>query len=223
MLPSQSRPRRGLKQGGPLSPLALELYLNHVLDGPFRRAGHDVRLLRYADDLLVACPDERAAAEADAELRRLLTPAGLRLKDPLDGARRDLRHESAQWLGFRLRLDGARFRIELGPATFAKLDARFRLAHAKSRPAERAVAILEQWATQFGPCARWEDRDAATAGALARARACGFEESLPVRDMEAAWESAASRWRATLRSVRRTPAFLEGGPVPLPAPVSLVR
>ena len=222
VLPPQSRPRHGIKQGGPLSPLALELYLNHVLDKPFRKTGHDVRLIRYADDLLVVCPDERAAAEADGELRRLLTPAGLLLKDPLVEARRDLRLESAEWLGFRFRLDGERFRIEFGTSTFEKLDARFRLAHAKSRPAERAVAILTQWAGQFGPCWR-EDRAAAIRGALDRARACGFEESLPIREMESAWGRARNRWRSTILSVRRTPAYLEGGSVSLPSPLTVVR
>ena len=223
VLPPQSRARSGLKQGGPLSPLALELYLNHVLDKPFRRTGHDVRLVRYADDLLVACPDERAAVEADGELRKLLTPAGLQLKDPFDVARRDIRHEQAEWLGFRFRLDGERFRIEFGPSVFEKLDARFRLAHAKSRPAERTVAILTQWAAQFGPCGRWEDRAAAIQGALDRARACGFEESLPIREMESAWERARDRWRSTIRSVHKSPAYLEGGSVPLPSPLSVVR
>lgn len=54
ILPPQSRRLRGIKQGGPLSPLMLELYLTHFLHQPWRKAGHDVRIVRYADDLLLA-------------------------------------------------------------------------------------------------------------------------------------------------------------------------
>ncbi len=116
-----------------------------------------------------------------------------------------------------------RFRIEFGQSTFEKLDARFLLAHAKSHPTERTVAILKQWAAQFGPCGRWEDRAAAIKQTLIRACACGFEESLPIREMESAWEGTRARWRSTLRSVHKSPAYLEGGSVPLPSPPSVVR
>ena len=84
------------------------------------------------------------------------------------------------------------------------------------------MAILKQWAAQFGPCG-WEDRAAAIHGALDRARACGFEESFPIREMESAWERARDRWRSTIRLVRKRPAYLDGGSVSLPSPLSVVR
>ena len=80
ILPPQSPRLRGIKQGGPLSPLMLELYLTHFLHLPWRKAGHDVRIVRYADDLLLAVADHEMAAAVDAVLRKLLTPAGMLLK-----------------------------------------------------------------------------------------------------------------------------------------------
>jgi RNA-directed DNA polymerase len=70
----------GLKQGGPLSPLALNIYLAHILDRPWRRRKHQP-LIRVADDLLVLCRSGKQADAARAELRGLLLPAGMQLKD----------------------------------------------------------------------------------------------------------------------------------------------
>src|SRR5207249_3057897 len=70
----------GLRQGGPLSPLMLNLYLDHFLDGPWRCDQPKLPLLRVADDLLVPCRSEAQARKARAELERLLVPAGMPLK-----------------------------------------------------------------------------------------------------------------------------------------------
>jgi integrase len=49
---------RGLRQGSPLAPLMLNLYLDHFLDRVWRRLLPDTPLLRSADDLLVLCRTE---------------------------------------------------------------------------------------------------------------------------------------------------------------------
>src|SRR5262245_28500151 len=42
----------GLRQGGPLSPMLLNIYLHHLLDAPWRDLHPHLPLLRYADDVL---------------------------------------------------------------------------------------------------------------------------------------------------------------------------
>ena len=222
VLPPRARSVGGIKQGGPLSALALEVYLTHVLHEPWRKAGLPARLLRYADDLLLAAADEETAHAADALLRELLTPAGMLLKHSCEEARRDVRTEPAEWLGFRFRLDGTRFRTELGPRAFEKLGRRFVLAHAKDRPADRAVAVLRQWVSQLGPCFRRAETEALTTAAVLTARKYGFEETVPVVELVERWAVAGGRWKSTRRRVRRDAGYLAEGPLAHPTPTSVV-
>jgi len=53
ILPPRSRSLHGVKQGGAVSSLALEVYLTHFLHRPWRERFPDRPLIRYADDLLV--------------------------------------------------------------------------------------------------------------------------------------------------------------------------
>jgi len=69
---------RGVPQGSPLSPLLSNLYLD-PLDRRMMAAGH--ALVRYADDLVVACPDATAARQALRDLRESLAPLRLKLNE----------------------------------------------------------------------------------------------------------------------------------------------
>lgn len=68
--------RLGLLQGSPLSPLLANLYLD-PFDEAAAQAG--LRLVRYADDLLVLCPTETEATSGLATMQRLLAPLRLEL------------------------------------------------------------------------------------------------------------------------------------------------
>ncbi|MBP7339266.1 CRISPR-associated endonuclease Cas1 [Niveispirillum sp.] len=69
-------PGLGLPQGSPLSPLLANLYLDDIDD---QIQGRGVRLVRFADDFLLMCREEAAAAKAQARMARLLADHGLRL------------------------------------------------------------------------------------------------------------------------------------------------
>lgn len=222
VLPPRARSVGGIKQGGPLSALALEVYLTHFLHGPWRRAGLPVWLLRYADDLLLVAADEDTAHAADALLRELLTPAGMLLKHAFEDARCEIHTGPAEWLGFRFRLDGSKFRVELGGRTFEKLGRRFVLAHAKDRPADRAVAVLRHWVAQLGPCFRRKEAAALCTKAILSAQKYGFEETVSVIELVERWEDAARAWKKIRRRVRRNPGYLAEGPLAYPTPTSVV-
>lgn len=224
VLPPQSPSLGGIKQGGPLSPIALEVYLYHFLDTPWRRTGLDVRVIRYADDLLLTARSAGDAAAADALARNLMTPAGMLLKDPLADAETDLRTSEGgtEWLGYRFRLASTGFQIHLGSRALDRLGQRLHLAHMKTRPSRRASQVLRAWFGQLGPCYRWEDAAAVCRSAIATATAYGFEEVPQMGDLSRLWSAAAGRWQATRRAVRKNPGYLRAGPLTPPSPTSVV-
>ena len=72
-----SRPRKiGILQGSPLSPLLANIYL-HPFDKAMTRAG--IRMVRYADDLLLLCRSESRARHAHQYAQRRLATLKLEL------------------------------------------------------------------------------------------------------------------------------------------------
>ena len=69
-----SRGGRGLAQGAPISPLLANLYLDPV-DRAIDRRGR--RLVRYADDFVILCPDRARAEQALRRMAALLEAEGL--------------------------------------------------------------------------------------------------------------------------------------------------
>ena len=67
---------RGTPQGGVISPLLANLYLD-PFDHQMARAGWD--MVRYADDFVILCRNEAGAQAALAEVRAWVTAAGLTL------------------------------------------------------------------------------------------------------------------------------------------------
>ena len=222
VLPHQSPKLRGIKQGSPLSPIALELYLTHFLHTPWRKKGNPVRILRYADDILLVASNRKQAEAADGELRKLLTPAGVLLKDSYPEAVRDLRKESAEWLGFQFQMECPSFQIRFGKRAFEKLAQRFLLAHAKSLSSQRVIQVLKCWMSQMGPCVKWEDFPMVFEKVIGMAHAYRVEELKRDVNWIGLWETAGQRWEATWRSVQKRSQYLTAGPVSFPTPTSVV-
>ena len=69
---------RGVAQGSPISPLLANLYLDR-LDEAFSQK--DARIIRFADDFVILCKDERGAAMALRKAQKLLAEHGLELNE----------------------------------------------------------------------------------------------------------------------------------------------
>jgi hypothetical protein len=187
----------GLRQGGPLSPLLLNVYLDHVLDRPWRRDGSRPPLIRVADDLLVLCRTEDEALEARVTLTQLLTPTRMRLKKtdrstivvPSAAARID-------WLGFSIAQDPAALSFRIGDRAWEHLEARLGQAHEHADAPLRANRIIAGWLGQRGPTLPSEAplEVCRHIGALAQGQA--FEEIPGVDQMMKIWEAAAARWES---------------------------
>jgi RNA-directed DNA polymerase len=98
-------PDAGTPQGGVISPLLANIYLNH-LDQRWQAEGRRLgELTRYADDLVVVCPHPDRAEAALALLRRVLDELRLELADAktrvVDGR---TGREGFDFLGYHFRM-----------------------------------------------------------------------------------------------------------------------
>jgi len=186
---------RGLRQGGNLSPLLLNLYLHHFLDRKWRRQSPDLPLLRWADDLLVLCRTTGEADQAMAGLANLLRPAGMTLKFPPEKAIHDLRNREAEWIGYRLSQGGEGLRTEVAEGAWTSLAEKLEQAHEKPCPPLRVIQSILGWVEALGPCYEATDLPMAYARIVSLANSLSFDEIPTQREIRRTWAEASRRWR----------------------------
>ena len=130
------RRSRGTPQGGPLSPLLANLYLD-VLDRELEQRG--LSFVRYADDIAVFVASERAAERVLERLTRWLhTHLDLEVNVAKSGARRT---EETALLGFRLHPGG---HVSPAPKAIERFKDRVR-ALWDARQSLTSQQLREQW------------------------------------------------------------------------------
>jgi hypothetical protein len=193
VLPGRHFP--GLRQGGPLSPLLLNLYLHHLVDRPWGRDHPDLPLLRYADDLLLLGRDEVLARNAHDDLARRLRSAGMGLKGTAaDAVRVPGRDAAVEWLGFEVTRSDAGLAYGFTEASWGRLADTLGQAHAAADAPLRAVGTVKGWLAAQGPCYAWCDRDAVIRRVEALARDQAFDELPARRVLLGWWRRAHDRW-----------------------------
>jgi hypothetical protein len=198
---------KGLRQGGSLSPLMLNVYLNQVLDRLWRRDNPKLPLLRVADDLLVLSKTRKQAEHADAELRRLLVPAAMPIKETFDDAVTCLRAGGVtRWLGLDIAKPERGLSMSIGDRAWSGLTTHLALAHAKPDAPLRAARAAVQWLGQRGPCYAWSDRQQACQRILDLARDLAFEELPTAAELERIWQCAHARWCRLRGGMKTSPA-----------------
>jgi hypothetical protein len=130
------RRSRGTPQGGPLSPLLANLYLD-VLDRELEQRG--LSFVRYADDIAVFVASERAAERVLERLTRWLhTHLDLEVNAAKSGARRT---EETALLGFRIHPGG---QVSPAPKAIERFKDRVR-ALWDARQSLTSKQLREQW------------------------------------------------------------------------------
>ena len=211
---TRSKKVRGLRQGGPLSPLLLNLYLHHTLDRPWRREHPDTPLIRFADDIVVVCENRHEAGDAYKALLTRLRAAGLKLKECEADAVRDVAGgEGVTWMGFDIGVTtegGLQYGVT--DAAWGSLAEKLAAAHGKPNSPLAAYATLQSWIQDKAPCHPHADRAKAYARMRGLAATEGFDEIPTAREVERSWQLAHARWRKLRKSaVEGCEMILAGG------------
>ena len=108
----------GTPQGGPLSPLLANIYLD-PLDKELERRG--IAFVRYADDIALFADNEQTAQQMLGSIKQWLRrELGLEINDDKSGSGPS---DESQLLGFRLHRDGA---VDISAKAIEKLKAKVR-------------------------------------------------------------------------------------------------
>jgi group II intron reverse transcriptase/maturase len=186
---------RGLRQGGSLSPLLLNLYLDHFLDRPMAKKHPTTPLLRVSDDLLVLCRSREEAQAVYKWMAERLGSAAMPLKGTSDTAIHDLgKGEKVGWLGYHLSKEGEGLRVNLAEKAWDNLRDRLIEAHACPDSPLRAQQVIEGWIGYLGPCYDPTRVSRLYARVRSLAQSLAFEELPPQAEFRDHWQRAYARW-----------------------------
>lgn len=133
---TQSARSCGTPQGGPLSPLLANIYLD-PLDKELERRG--IAFVRYADDIALFADSEQMAQQMLESIKQWLRrQLGLQVNDDKSGSGPS---DGSQLLGFRLHRDGA---VDIGPTAIGRFKARVRVL-LDARQSVTSQQLRERW------------------------------------------------------------------------------
>ncbi|MCY3018044.1 MAG: reverse transcriptase/maturase family protein [Planctomycetota bacterium] len=135
----QGKANVGLPQGGPLSPILFNLYLDWFLDRVLKTKYPGIMFIRWADDILLICGSLEQLREHRAIIEELLNDAGLavnREKTYRPDATADLgAGELIEFLGYMVGLDNdGRMQLTLGKDAYGRLLAQLQMDVAGQHP-----------------------------------------------------------------------------------------
>jgi RNA-directed DNA polymerase len=135
----------GVPQGGTISPLLANIYLN-PLDHELERQGYE--LVRYADDMVILCQTQSQAQEVLNLLKNWMEQAGLQLH-PEKTRIVDMRPEDEyfDFLGYRFKRNGRNGKIDrwASPKSVANLRTTLRpyLKRCNGRSLDCTIAVIK--------------------------------------------------------------------------------
>lgn len=193
---------RGIRQGGPLSPLLLNTYLHWFVDSPWSRNYPDEPLVRVADDILVLCQDWQTARDRYDALRQMLRQAGMALKGSPEKCVRDLRAgQQVGWLGYGIGLERQGPEAHMAEGAWEGLEEHLKLAQDEADAPLVANQSILGWISQQGATYQQEDIRRVYARICSTARRYDFTEIPRREQIDAEWRRSFLRWVGTRREV----------------------
>jgi group II intron reverse transcriptase/maturase len=195
---------KGIRQGGSLSPLLLNLYLDHFLDRVWRKQFPHIPLLRYADDPITLCQTVKEAEDAYRALKETLQAAGMPLKGSANTAIHDLREggpTAVNWLGFKLTKEGDKLRIGITQKAWEKLVENLAKCHTKPNSAQRAAETVFAWIAQQAPALDPANTQEICTKITEAAHTQALEELLSPVELQKRCTKAYERWTRNVKDI----------------------
>lgn len=189
--------KRGVAQGGAISALLLNLYLDRVLDKRWRELKPEIPLIRVADDILILCRDEEEALRSYTDLQKILQPTGMTLKGNTQSDLIDLgAGQTAEWLGYRISIPNGEITVQTPERFRKKLQVHLEQVMEEPDGALNVGAVLRGVVEQLGPCYLHEDRDRMIRQITAIACDVGAEETPAETELLDIWGRSHARYLA---------------------------
>lgn len=187
--------KRGLAQGGPLSPFLVNVYLDHFLDQKWRKTSPDVPLIRSGDDIVILCRNMAEAETARANLRSLLSAAGMPSKASEVLGIRDLNSgESAVWLGLCARWKSKKLTFEIAYKGWLSFESRLERIAKFEKLEWRARNAVEGWILQLVEIGATVDVNDATEHVIDILYDVGFPQLASHEAISKLWEGDNTLW-----------------------------
>ncbi len=185
---------KGIEQGNPYSPTALNVLLQSIHDSPLHDSG--TLWYRYADNLVYLSHSEDEGQKILGSVREYLGRVNMTLKGE-PGTAIDLTEgQHADILGTRVRLEEGRLEYSFGSDAWTKLDLCLAKAWETPKSQESALAGVGGWVDSYGMT--FESGGDPRRQVLEHASEFGFREFNP-RDLEERWRASCERWRECRR------------------------
>jgi hypothetical protein len=197
---------RGLSQGSPYSPVAMNLFMHTILDSVAEQDHNESPRLRFSDNIVTLSRSVADSLGTRARCQGLLDPYGLSLKDDADPEERIhadlLAGERTRLLGFTLGYHDGRMTFDIDAKWWEKLSSRLHECHWHTDSHHRADHVIDGWILAAGPAAsRWQV-DSYVSRTLDTLRSTSFRETDP-ETVQALWVKSADLWKHTLLDALR--------------------
>jgi len=143
---------KGTPQGGVISPLLANIYLNEMDEQVTKIYG--VRMVRYADDLVILCKTKEKAERTMKQVEEILTGLKLRLNKKKTKIV-NMNQESFGFLGFKFKRVGGKLIVTPGEEAIRKFKDSVRAATNRRQPVKpkemigRLNSVIRGWGNYF--------------------------------------------------------------------------